>query len=95
MKKMIATLVVLAASSGAFACPMCKDSVANKEGDKELHDSMSATGQNISGGINTSVFFMLGGFVGTVGLISTVLVRGARGGAKGRGFPIDRDDKKS
>ena len=93
MKKWISAFVVLTACSGAFACPMCKDSVANKEGDKTLHDSMSATGQNISGGINASVFFMLGGFIATLGLASTVLVRGVRGGAK-RGFPVEPKDPK-
>ena len=96
MKKRIATLVLLTACGTASACPMCKDSIANKEGETAQLDSMSATGQNISGGINKSIYFMLAGFLGTLALTSMVIVKGIRGGTatKPGGFPVEPKDKK-
>ena len=88
MKRFLASIVVLTATSGAFACPMCKDSVPNKEGEvNELHDSYTANGRNISGGMNTSVYVMLGTFLSMIGLISTVVVKGVRSSDANRPFP--------
>jgi hypothetical protein len=89
MKKHFATLVVLAAlGNGAFACPMCKDSVPNKEGaSAPLRDSYDAGGQNISGGMNASVYVMLGTLFATMGLVSTVLIKGLRSATGQRGTP--------
>src|SRR5687768_10428615 len=80
MKQTLATLVVLAAFAGAAsACPMCKDSVPNKEGESTpLRDSYDSGGQNISGGINASVYVMLGTLFATMGLVSTVIIKGLR-----------------
>ena len=75
---------------------MCKDSVPNKEGQtNELHDAANTNGQNISGGLNTSVYVMLGTFFGVLGMVSTVIVKGVRSSSTDvpRGFPIDRDKR--
>jgi len=80
MKRLLAVLVVLVATQSTLACPMCKDSISNREGEtNELHDSYTTNGQNISGGMNTSVYVMLGTFFGVLGMISTVMVKGVRG----------------
>ncbi|HEY7119796.1 MAG TPA: hypothetical protein VH475_24605 [Tepidisphaeraceae bacterium] len=95
MRTFIASLVVLVASSGAFACPMCKDSVANREGSfNELHDSYNSNGQNISSGLNVSVYVMLGTLLGVMGMVSMVVVKGVRGSDRpGRGFPMESGDE--
>ena len=86
MKRLLAVVVLLVATQGAMACPMCKDSISNAEGQtNELHDSYTANGQNISGGINASVYVMLGTFFGVVGMVSTVIVKGVRGSSGQRG----------
>ena len=74
-----ATLVLLTAANAALACPTCKDSLPNKEGSSSsLRDSYDSGGQNISGGINASVYVMLLGLAGTIGVVSTVIVKGMR-----------------
>src|SRR3954453_15895829 len=92
MKQLVATLVILGSiTAGARACPMCKDSVPNQEGASAgLRDSYDAGGQNISGGMNASVYVMLGALFGAIGLVSTVMVKGIRSAAASqqRGFPV-------
>jgi hypothetical protein len=85
-KTLTALLLSVALASAASACPMCKDSVSNKEGDGKsgLHDSYTTGGQNISGGINTSVYVMLGTLFGVLGMVSTVIVKGVRGSSDAR-----------
>jgi hypothetical protein len=80
MKRWIVSMLILfAAAASAPACPMCKDSVANREGGyNELHDSYTTNGQNISGGINASVYVMLGTLLGIMGMVSMVVVKGVR-----------------
>lgn len=78
MKRTLATLAVLVATSSAFACPMCKDSVPNKENAPTLLDSSANESRNISGGINTSIFVMLGGLLGVLGIVSTVIIKGIK-----------------
>jgi hypothetical protein len=94
MKRLLATLIVLTAfTTGAWACPMCKDSVSNREGEtNELHDSYTTGGQNIANGLNVSVYVMLGTLFGMIGLVSTVIVKGVRSSGVSRGFPIERKD---
>jgi hypothetical protein len=94
MKRSLATLIVLAATTtGALACPMCKDSVSNREGEtNELHDSYTTGGQNIASGLNASVYVMLGTLFGMMGLVSTVIVKGVRSSGATRGLPIERSD---
>jgi hypothetical protein len=95
MKHLLATLVVVSAlGAAANACPMCKDSVPNQEGAAtSLRDSYDAGGQNISGGMNASVYVMLATLIGTIGLVSTVMVKGVRSSATTqRGFPVRPSD---
>jgi hypothetical protein len=95
MKRLLATFIVMTATTGAFACPMCKDSVSNREGEtNELHDSYTTGGQNIAGGMNTSVYVMLGTLFGMMGLVSMVIVKGVRSSEAGRGFPVERKDRR-
>jgi hypothetical protein len=94
MKHLLASLIVATAlASTASACPMCKDSVSNREGEtNELHDSYTTGGQNIATGLNVSVYVMLGTLFGMMGLVSTVIVKGVRSSNASRGFPIERKD---
>ena len=98
MKKLLAILVVLTASSGAFACPLCKDSVANREGDTgPLKTNFNSNGENISGGINKSIYFMFAGLFGVLGMITTVVFKSIRHTPVAppppdRAFPIKPDD---
>ena len=80
MKKLLAIFVVLfACSSSARACPMCKDSASNSQAASgPLHDAYSSNGENISGGLNTSIYVMFASLLGVGGIISTVMVRGMR-----------------
>jgi hypothetical protein len=97
MKQLLATAVVVAALTGAAsACPMCKDSLPNQEGTNgSLHDSYdTGGGMNISGGINTSVYVMLATLFGAIGLVSTVLVKGARSSAPRHGVPVVRPENR-
>ena len=69
MKKyipLLLTLVLCVALAGlAHACPMCKDSTGTSEA-------------NVTRGFGHSVYIMLGGFFGTLGIITWNLVRGIR-----------------
>lgn len=86
--RMVALVVVSALSWTALACPMCKDSVPNKENAATIRFSNATESQNISGGINASIYFMLAGLVGVMGLVSMVVVKGVRGNAPRRGFEM-------
>jgi hypothetical protein len=78
MQKWLAGLILTLAATAAPACPMCKDSVSNREGTtmSSLQDSYTSNGQNISGGINASVYLMLGALLGVMGLVSRVIYKG-------------------
>ena len=98
MKRSLATLIIAAAltATSASACPMCKDSVSNREGEtNELHDSYTTGGQNIANGLNVSVYVMLGTLFGMMGLVSTVIVKGVRSSSANHGFPVQRKDDQS
>ena len=53
----------------AAACPMCKDSIPNS-------DAQQAAG--LPGGFNFSVYYMLVGLFVTIGISTTVIVKGVR-----------------
>jgi hypothetical protein len=79
MKRLIAMIVLLTASTGAFACPLCKDSVPNAEGDSgPMKTNYTSNGENISGGINQSIYLFFAGLFGTLGMIGTVVFRSMR-----------------
>jgi hypothetical protein len=79
MMKWILVLLVLVGCGAARACPLCKDSASNQEGAvTAMHDASNSNGENISGGLNTSIYVMGGCLLGVMGLVSTVIVRGVR-----------------
>jgi heme/copper-type cytochrome/quinol oxidase subunit 2 len=67
---LLALTLILALHSAAVACPMCKDSIANTD---------AASAGNLPGGFNTSIFIMLGAFLGVLGMVAGVIVKGIRG----------------
>jgi len=79
MTKWILALVVFVGCRTASACPLCKDSASNQEGAvTALHDANTSNGENISGGLNTSIYVMGGCLLGVMGMVSTVIVRGVK-----------------
>jgi hypothetical protein len=63
---LLAIVVTLLVAGVASACPMCKDSTGTSEG-------------LVTRGFGHSVYIMLGGFFGCLGIITYNLVRGIRG----------------
>ncbi len=84
MRRFLIGLVLLTAADAASACPMCKDSVPNKEGTAITRDSYTSNGENISSGINASVYVMLGALFGVMGVVGAVIVKGVRSADAGR-----------
>jgi len=67
----------------AHACPMCKDSIPNS-------DAQQAG--SLPGGFNFSVYYMLIGFLVTLGISVGVITKGVlntNAKMKQRGFPVD------
>jgi len=91
----LSTLLIPALSAAALACPMCKDSIPGATGATGGPSQMS--GGALPGGFNTSVYLMLVGFMGTLGMISFVVVKGIRGADGVNGFPVvpNRREEKS
>lgn len=70
MKRVILILTIcLTASLPAVACPNCKDSIPTS-------DAQAASA--LPGGFNTSIYYMLGGFVAVLGGVINLIVRTAR-----------------
>lgn len=89
---MLTILILLTTCSGAFACPMCKDSASNGEGKAALTDQYTSNGDGMASGLNSSIYVMLGVLFGIMGLVSTVIVRGIRQtDARGQGSLDERD----
>ena len=88
---LLLTALLLNASllaTSAPACPGCKDSVASDNAVNGGGDPTMPGG--LPGGFNTSIFFMLGGLFGTLGLVGWVVVKGARStSVKPGGFPVE------
>jgi hypothetical protein len=66
---LLACLLVLAFAALATACPNCKDTIANTE---------SAGSPGVSSAFNTSIYVMLGAFLGVLGLVAGVIIKGIR-----------------
>jgi len=66
-----ALLISVLACDFASACPMCKDSIPNGE-------TNAAQAGSLPGGFNTSVYILLLGLFGTIGLMTVGLVKGIR-----------------
>jgi hypothetical protein len=72
----VATCAAIAlGSAAASACPMCKDSVAN-------------TDPGVAAGFNNSIYFMLLGFFGCLGLVARTIIKGVRSSTVPPGFPV-------
>ena len=72
----------------ASACPGCKDSVNSDMGTTGGGDATTPSG--LPGGFNTSVYLMLGGIFGTMGLVGWVVVKGVRTpSSRAGGFPVE------
>ncbi len=81
MKRLI-LLALFLVGDQVVACPMCKDSASNQEGAAPaLHDAYSSNGENISGGLNTSIYVMFACLLGVGGMVATVMVKGMRSSA--------------
>jgi hypothetical protein len=52
-----------------MACPMCKDSIPNTD---------ALNPESVPSGINTSIYYMLGGLFATIGMLATVITKGVR-----------------
>ena len=63
-------LIVIALHGAAFACPMCKDSMANGD--------FSGAGK-LPNGFDSSILFVLAGFLSVVGLVVGVIWKGTKG----------------
>lgn len=73
----LAILLSLTASAGA--CPMCKESVANDEAKRDtVAGGPNVLDAGLPGGFNTSVYVMLAGFFGSLGLVGYTVVKGIR-----------------
>jgi len=79
-------LLIPVLNAAVLACPMCKDSIPGATG--ETGDPSQMSGGALPGGFNTSVYLMLVGFMGTLGMISFVVVKGIRGADHVSGFPV-------
>jgi hypothetical protein len=81
MIRALIALTLSLAATAAPACPLCKDSVPNDQaaGTADLKNNVTARGENISGGINSSILFMFGGLFFALGMVTVAMIKGARG----------------
>jgi hypothetical protein len=63
-------LLVLTLTGLAHACPSCKETIASTE---------TASTPGISSAFNSSIYVMLGAFLGVLGLVAGVIIKGIRG----------------
>src|SRR3954447_14565464 len=82
----VGAVLIPVLNAAALACPMCKDSIPGATGSNGDPSQMS--GGSLPGGFNTSVYLMLIGFMGTLGMVSFVVVKGIRGADSAIGFPV-------
>lgn len=64
---MIVLTFALLPASMASACPTCKDAIPSTD---------SENPNLVPGGINASIFYMLGGLLVSIGLVATVITKG-------------------
>lgn len=69
-KLLLTCLLLLALAGLASACPNCKDTIANTD---------AAGSPGISDSFNNSIYIMLGAFVGVLGLVAGVIIKGIQG----------------
>jgi hypothetical protein len=85
----LSIVLILCLNAAVLACPMCKDSVPNS-------DAQSAGG--LPGGFNTSVYLILGTFLGVLTLVLGGIWKAVQTTPnslpRAGGFPIKPDDRK-
>ncbi len=87
MKSLLQTSAVtllLLTPQALLACPMCKDSIPGSVGGG---DPSQMSGGGLPGGFNNSVYIMLLGFFGALGLVGWTLYKGIRSSTRA-GFPV-------
>ncbi|HWE01466.1 MAG TPA: hypothetical protein VG326_03580 [Tepidisphaeraceae bacterium] len=62
-------VLVLALTGAASACPSCRDAIAGADG---------AGTAGISGAFNSSIYLMLAAFLGVLGMVAGVIVKGIK-----------------
>ena len=67
-------LCVVLFAGAAYACPMCKDSLATAKNDLQQTGSAS-----VGGAFNRSIYTMIVGFFTALGIVAFNLVRGISG----------------
>jgi len=97
MRRLTLLIVVaanLAFAASALACPFCKDTIANTNG----QSAASATGGGLQSGFNDSIYLMFISLFAMTGMVVFTMVKGARTSASarpveppqdGRGFPLE------
>lgn len=67
---LLLTFAILLCLAGmAMACPNCSDTVASAD---------AAGSPGISAAFNSSIYIMLGGFIGVLGMVTFVMVKAIR-----------------
>jgi hypothetical protein len=83
----LSIVLILCINAAVLACPMCKDSVPNS-------DASQPTG--LPGGFNTSVYLLLGTFLGVLTLVLGGIWKAVQTTPNSRpragGFPVKRDE---
>ena len=83
MKRIVPILsfaFVIGLCAMTFACPACKDSIPNSD-----------AGAALPTGFNSSVYFMLAGFLSVLSMVVMFIIRSVRGtniSRGGPGFPL-------
>jgi hypothetical protein len=84
----LSIVLVLGLNAAVLACPMCKDSIPNS-------DAQAAGG--VPTGFNTSVYLLLGTFLGVLTLVLGGIWKAVHttpnSALRERGFPIKPDQK--
>jgi hypothetical protein len=80
---LLSVLFTLAIAGAAFACPNCKDSIANT--------AESGTSAGLPAGFNYSIYVMLAGLFCVLGFVGFTIVKGVKSSAAAhagtRGLP--------
>ena len=81
---LLSVLLTLAIAGAAFACPNCKDSIANT--------AEGGTSAGLPAGFNYSIYFMLAGLFCVLGFVGFTIMKGVRASDAARpdkrGFPV-------
>jgi len=76
MKRWIFIFLILVMAAAVHACPTCKESVALTD----AAGASSAAASSLGAGFNWSIYFMLGGVMGVMGMVGRILIKAIRQG---------------